>query len=311
MKKTNSILTKILAAVLVIYIFSVIFANKERSKPRALESALLNPKYESEIKKIVISKINIQGNEEEAISILRHGDFFLASSNTLCTVADSKIIHALLERVLKVRSLYKISDKDDYKKNGREYVNFSFLGANDTVCSNVQFFDENMLTGRITVTSDSATDMYETENDFNQFLSCDINYWSEGLIAPEIKKPVQLLFQEGKKPRFSIDEKSEKFLSVSETVLAIRHGRISAAVDFGAASSTLWLSDESGRIARIEFFESSDAAFDGEKSYFYRKTVTPSAFDSQENAFSFYSENALYEISLWTYEKIKNALSQP
>ena len=45
-------------------------------------------------------------------------------------------------------------------------------------------------------------------------------------------------------------------------------------------------------------------------SYYYKKSVSPSQIDSQETAFAFYSENAVYEISSWTYERIKSVFTQ-
>ncbi|MBR4322686.1 DUF4340 domain-containing protein, partial [Treponema sp.] len=216
----------------------------------------------------------------------------------------------------------------------------AFSKNNDKLYTKIHFGLSNSLKNRIYFRSEGKKTVYESQNDFEQYLNTDINYWSEGEIIPEITNPVQIslvirespaLSQESgsqKSGKITLDEKSENFAQKSRTLISLRHGAITGEKQSSLKRlSTLQIHDGSGRIARIEFFEKMDAFIDSAvnplsttegknqspesaSSYYYKKSVSPSQIDSQETAFAFYSENAVYEISSWTYERIKSVFTQ-
>ena len=323
MTKLNNFLLKILLASILIFGLSLIFSRNEKSAPKALESALLNPKYKGEVNMITIQaqeksvSTNKKGNSQ--ITLKKQGDFWLFSKFTeesneeICAIADSKIIDSLIEKAASLRSLYKITDKErDYLSLGvseNAESTLAFSKNNDKMYTKVHFGLSNSLKNRIYFRSEGKKTVYESQNDFEQYLNTDINYWSEGKIIPEIKNPVQISFKTnegsvGQPPKtITMDEKSSGFASKSKALLSLRHGKIWPETTINSENyiSNLSVQDGSGRIAKLDFFKIQNG---DDESYFYRKSLQPSPVDSQENIFAFYSEKAAYEISAWTYEKI-------
>lgn len=351
--KLNNFLLKILLASILIFGLSLIFSRNEKSAPKALESALLNPKYKGEVNMITIQaqeksdSTNKKGNSQ--ITLKKQGDFWLLSKEgkkgeAICTIADSKIIDSLIEKAASLRSLYKITDKErDYLSLGvseNAESTLAFSKNDDRLYTKIHFGLSNSLKNRIYFRSEGKKTVYESQNDFEQYLNTDINYWSEGEIIPEITNPVQIslvirespaLSQESgsqKSWKITLDEKSENFAQKSRTLISLRHGAITGEKQSSLKRlSTLQIHDGSGRIARIDFFEKIAVSIDSAEntlstttgknqfpesapSYYYKKSVSPSQIDSQETAFAFYSENAVYEISSWTYERIKSVFTQ-
>jgi len=321
--KLNNFLLKILLASILIFGLSLIFSRNEQSAPKALESALLNPKYKGEVNMITIQaqeesvSTNKKGNSQ--ITLKKQGDFWLFSKFTeesneeICAIADTKIVDSLLEKAASLRSLYKITDREkDYLSLGlseNAESTLSFSKNNDKLYTKIHFGVSNSLKNRIYFRSEASKITYECENDFQQYLTTETNYWSEGKFIPEIKNPVQISFKMnegsvGQPPKATtLDEKSSSFSTKSKALLSLRHGQIWSETTINSENyiSTLTVQDGSGRIAKLDFFKMQNG---DEESYFYRKSLQPSPVDSQQNIFAFYSEKAAYEISAWTYEKI-------
>ena len=320
MTKLNNLLFKILLISAAIFAVSLVFSKKERSEPKAIETAILNPSHKSEVNLI---EIQSDENGTGTITLKRQGDFWLLSKkgeneSEICTIADSKIIGSLLENAGKVRKIYKITENEsDYSSLGISKspgTTIVFSQNHDRVYTKVQFGYSNPLKNRIYFRSEASKTVYETENDFHQYLTAQTNYWSEGEVFPEIKNPVQITLKTNEssvvsaRKSFSLDEKSPDFLKNSHTLLSLRHGEIQseATVANSKKIAAITIHDGSGRGARLDFFEKTEIPSNGEseKSYFYTKSVTPGEADSQETRFALYSEKAAYEISSWTYERI-------
>ena len=318
MKKIDRLLLKLLAASAILFLFSLVFSNKGKSAQKSVESAILNQKYKNEV-----AEIEITGSEN--ITLAQHGDFWLltkkdeSTNSEFCTLADKKIINSLIENAIKIRKMYTISDRTaDYDSLGlgeKNATTLTFLKNDGTLFTKVYFGHADSLKNRIFIRSERSKTAYECENDFQQYLTTKTNYWSEGEILPEVKNPVQITLEthatrkadEGSEvsaqKTLVLDEKSDNFTSKAHALLSLRHGTIlSEEVELTAQ-------DGNGRIAQITFFEKTENAFgeEAEQSYFYTKSVTPSEIDSAETRFAFYSERAAYEISAWTFSRIKSA----
>lgn len=324
MKKLDKLLTKILIFSLILFLFSLFFQKNRRNAPKSIESALLNPKYKNEVAQIEIQILSQNG----VINLKKQGDFWLLVKNVgerkteITTFADKKLVTSLIEKACEIRKLYQISDKesdfDQLKTSENAGSTVSFTGNNSKVYTKLYFGAVNPLINRTFVRSEGSKITYETENDLSQFLNSDLNYWSEGEILSGIisrgANLVEISFEE-KSVKSTLDEKSPGFATKSASLLSLRHGNIKGEEEFLSAmhsqnpqpSAVLTVQDGSGRSTRIEFFEIEEQGqSESEKSYFYKKSIKPSPADSQENTFAFYSENAVYEISAWTYGKIKS-----
>lgn len=324
MKKLDKLLTKILIFSLILFLFSLFFQNNRRNAPKSIESALLNPKYKNEVAQIEIQIPSQNG----VINLKKQGDFWLLVKNAgegkteITTFADKKLVTSLIEKACEIRKLYQISDKESdfvqLKTSENAGSTVSFTGNDNKMYTKLYFGSTNSLTNRTFVRSQGSKITYETENDLSHFLNSDTNYWSEGEILSGIiskgSNPVEISFEE-KSTKSSLNEKSPDFAAKSTSLLSLRHGSIKDEEDYLSAmqsqnpqpTAVLTVQDGSGRSVRIEFFEIEEKGqSESEKSYFYKKNIRPSPADSQENSFAFYSENALYEISAWTYGKIKS-----
>ena len=315
MKNLDKILIKFLILSLILFVFSLFFSKNGKNTPKAIDSALLNPKHSSEVSQI---EINVPNQEDGSIILKKQGDFWLlekdlASGEKIISQADSAIIESFIKKISEIRKLYKVSDKSsDYESfsvSENSGIAVSFIGNNSKMYTKVHFGHSDSLKNRIYFRSDSSKITYECENDFQQYLTAETNYWSEGKIIPEIKNPVQItvkmnessIAQSSKMKR--LDEKSASFSIKSKALLSLRHGQIWPETTINSENyiSTLSVQDGNGRLAKLDFFKIQNG---DDESYFYRKSLQPSPVDSQENIFAFYSEKAAYEISAWTYEKI-------
>ena len=315
MKNLDKILIKFLILSLILFVFSLFFSKNGKNTPKAIESAILNPKHSSEISQI---EINVPYQEVGSIIFKKQGDFWLLekdlpSGEKIISQADSAIIESFIKNSSKIRKLYKVSDKSsDYESfsvSENSGIAVSFIGNNSKMYTKVHFGHSDSLKNRIYFRSEASKITYECENDFQQYLTAETNYWSEGKIIPEIKNPVQISFKtnEGSvgqpSKTITMDEKSASFSTKSKALLSLRHGQIWSETTINSENyiSTLTVQDGSGRLAKLDFFKIQKG---DDESYFYRKSIQPSPVDSQENTFAFYSEKAAYEISAWTYEKI-------
>ena len=329
MKKIDRLLLKLLAASAILFLFSLVFSNKGKSAQKSVESAILNQKYKNEVAEIEITEKGEAGSE--SITLAQHGDFWLLTkkdeqtNSELCTLADTKIINPLIENAIKIRKMYTISDRTaDYDSLGlgeKNATTLTFLKNDGTLFTKVYFGHADSLKNRIFIRSERSKTAYECENDFQQYLTTKTNYWSEGEILPEVKNPVQITLEthatlkadesSGILGKPTLNEKSDNFTSKAHALLSLRHGTIlSEEVTTNAIKiAELTAQDGNGRIAQITFFEKTENAFgeEAEQSYFYTKSVTPSEIDSAETRFAFYSERAAYEISAWTFSRIKSA----
>ncbi|MDY6397884.1 MAG: hypothetical protein SPL22_09130 [Treponema sp.] len=315
MKNLDKILIKFLILSLILFVFSLFFSKNGKNTPKAIDSAILNPRHSSEISQI---EINVPYQEDGSIIFKKQGDFWLLekdlpSGEKIISQADSAIIESFIKNSSKIRKLYKVSDKSsDYESfsvSENSGIAVSFTGNNSKMYTKVHFGHSDSLKNRIYFRSEASKITYECENDFQQYLTTETNYWSEGKIIPEIKNPVQItvkmnessIAQSSKMKR--LDEKSSGFAYKSNTLLSLRHGQIRPEIAINSANyiSTLSVQDGSGRMAKLDFFKKQKGE---DESYFYRKSIQPSPVDSQENTFAFYSEKSAYEISAWTYEKI-------
>ena len=327
MKKIDVILLKILVFSLILFVFSVIFSTEKRNSPKSLESSILNKKYATDIKKIEIEQMG-DTEQAEIVTLTSYGKLWTVSdaNQAIISRANEKSIHSFIETAVKIRKFYAISSKNtDFSGESNTdnfFMRVSFFVSDADAVSEIYFGHETALTDRIYLSSSVSPHIYETQNDFHQFLTTDVNYWSERAILPEIEQPVKLVFEDftgSYSAKTVLDEKSEQFLSKIDALRSVRHGILFDG-DFlernenraGAKRiSRLTAFDGNGRIVQIDFFEHTTQSESGEeeKSCFYKKSVLPSQLDTQEIAFAFYSQNAVYELSLWTYGRICSIIS--
>lgn len=272
----------IFAASISFIVFCISFAATERMRPKPVESALLNPSARDKISLAII--------QDSALHIVLKSvnGKWLCESNGVTVSADTKLVSSFLEKLSKIRKMYKISDRKDTMSElglkDEDAKSVVLLDSEGKTAVKLCFGQENALTSRIAVASSGGKVSYETENDISSYLSADINFWA----APEIF--------------FAIRNPSNLNLSDADlhTLLSLRHGKILARANLpldAEKAGSVTLMGQYNASQRVDFYRN---AANGINEYYYIQEFFPDALDF----------NALYEISEWTYSRIMGLLSQ-
>lgn len=286
--KTEKIDKRLLVLALVsgiFFAFSLIFSEKTSKSPRAEKSALLNPKYAEEISTIGIVEKNSR------LELFESANFWYASKDGKIALADKKLCENFIEKMSGVRKLYEVS------KNAKDFKNLGVSGDESSRTVEFSVKGENLpflffgiddaLTSRIAVRSDISEVAYECMNDFSQFLTSSLEYWCAGEIFGEIESPQVAKFVFGEKT-VSLNSSDKDFGHLSHFLLTLRHGSLFENPPESAEKvAEIELHGGNGRISIASIFSSG-----GE--YFVRKTSFPAIL-----------ENSAFEISEWTFNKIK------
>ena len=296
-KKKNKFNTYlILGCVLLVILYSFSFFKKPTVDSRkSLKTALVNPKYKTEIDKIVIK------NDENSITLEKNNSFWEISSSEnpfIKLPADSQKINSFLEKLTSIIDVYKIADK----KNNEENYNL------DKNAYDFNFYVENELSGRILfgkqdfsqtkryVTSESNKKIFEMEDTMQNYLSVKINSWSEPFI---ISQQVLNSIKKDDLQRIIVNN-SEKYTKNSKNwdeyvskLLDLRQGGIiSQEINFDLLEYQLKL--ELGNKNEITIFvykTQNEQEFALKNVYFNSSTNTKSEYYSL--------------ISGWTFSKLK------
>ncbi len=316
MNKTERLLIKFLIPSAIIFTLSLIFPTGKKNAQKTVKSAILNPKYKDDLSEIKITVSN------DSILIKKYEDLWLMTKKNgdeeTSTLADSAIINSLVEKAIKIQNMYKISDKksnfDALKVTESNSTSISFIGKDNKLYTKVHFGYKNSLLNRIALRAENSNSVFEAENLFDQYLNCDINYWADGLILNEASNPLYITFSD-EKTDLKTSETNASFSETKKTLTSLRHGRILHKGDLKNMSfeSKLIMQNGDGRIVKIYFYKENASKIRGTKtendegSYFYTRSFIPSPLDSKERAEALKKDDALYEISSWTYERIKSA----
>lgn len=296
-KKKNKFNTYlILGCVLLVILYSFSFFKKPTVDSRkSLKTALVNPKYKTEIDKIVIK------NDENSITLEKNNSFWEISSSEnpfIKLPADSQKINSFLEKLTSIIDVYKIADK----KNNEENYNL------DKNAYDFNFYVKNELSGRILfgkqdfsqtkryVTSESNKKIFEMEDTMQNYLSVKINSWSERFI---ISQQVLNSIKKDDIQRIIVNN-SEKYTKNSKNwdeyvskLLDLRQGGIiSQEINFDLLEYQLKL--ELGNKNEITIFvykTQNEQEFALKNVYFNSSTNTKSEYYSL--------------ISGWTFSKLK------
>ena len=280
MKKINRFLfcTTVFSAVL--FLFS--FTAGKKTQVKSVKSALLNPSYNSKISALIIQ------NPEEVLTLRKQKNFWSAEKSGILTFADTKTVENFTTYLTKIRNLYKISDGKDAKtelnltEDSATIV--TVIDENGRIVSKLYFGADDALTSRITLAAEKGKNCFETEDDFSPYLKTDLDFWA----VPEIF--------------FAIKNPSNLNLSPADlhTLQSLRHGKIlpssSSVLKNLEIENSVTLYGQYDSFQRIDFYEYEDAK-EG-KLYFYTQKIEPQEI----------KDTAVFEVSSWTYDKIKELL---
>lgn len=292
----NKILLIITALLAVLYIlsFTQVFSSKDRREK--LKTSLVNPKYKETISSFELS------DAAGSLEIVKKGSFWTADSIPV----SSERIENLISDLTTIRNLYKISDKITKNStfeltNGTEFHlrYFTDTGFHELVFGNQDF----SLSSRYMMT-EKSTQVYETDDSFDKYLTTSIQSWSEPyIISRQVlghinQKDIQTVniteAENGRVIKYSKLSDAEKI----KNLLELRHGG-SAGINSEKvllADSLMTLILELGNKKSI-ILEIYDENSPNETSYLVKSEYKNEAGKTEYTG--------LCKISGWTYNKIK------
>ncbi|MBQ0050958.1 MAG: hypothetical protein KBT11_02715 [Treponema sp.] len=285
-KDLNRLLFKILIASIFLFIVSIIFSNQRQSVQKSKTTALLNPKYKAEINSIQIK------NRDSEIEIQKKGNLWILTKNETTVLADEKILTSLLENLSKVRTIYEIHNQKSPEYSDKTQI---IVKNNNNMSTKLDFYSENSLLNRIEF--EFSNQFYETRNDFSQFLTTDINYWSKAELLSEIQNPVSFTLKAQNK-QIKKNESSPDFFKIKQDLSSLRHGSIKLEASTKKPDFSITSENGNGRLLTLFFTKLT------EDEYLCTTSIIPSPADPTETAFALHSINKSAEISNWTVNRI-------
>lgn len=262
------------------FLFCFSFFAGKKNSVNSIKSALVNPSYNENIEKIIIQ------SPQKILVLKSEGKWWSCESRGIKIFADKKIVSNFTKNLTKIRNMYEISDST----NGRLELGLiegsaqivTVVGPNGKILSKLYFGASDSLSSRITVAAEKGKICYETEDDFSVCLKNDANFWS----IPEIF--------------FAIKNPSNLRLSSADlhTLLSLRHGKIYGENAFpknAVFEKSVTLFGQYDSLQRVDFYKrKTQEGFE----YFYSQTVEPQVV----------KDNAVFEVSSWTYERLQEIL---
>ena len=298
----------------ILYFLSFTKSCSSSDKREKVRTALVNQKYKDKINEITLQDAGA------SIELKNTGDFWTVAKITesqkgplqlrIDLPASQERINNLLEELIKVRNLYKISDKISKNSslgltNGTEFhIRYTFTGdtSEDTRESfhELIFGNQDFSLSSRYMMSDKSTQVYEIDASMDNYLTTSIQSWAEPYI---ISREVLNLEIQSITASYT-DEKGHKLINKIDgkssgvnKLLDLRHGGLPASdqiLDMKDIENSFRLEIENGDKT---FIKLNIKPFDSGENYLV-KTVY---YDSE--GWALY--NSYCTISRWTYNKIK------
>lgn len=171
---------------LILYLLSFVKSSLTKDKREYIKSSMINAKYKESIYQIDL--YNIKGN----ISLKKINDgknawWEVSQKDLFFSPADSAKVEKMINKLIKVRNMYKLSDKI--------YENSAF-GLSDSNAFHLKYYfsdgfhdltfgnQDFSLTGRYIMT-DKNTRVYEINNDMDFYLSSNLQSWTEPFLISQ------------------------------------------------------------------------------------------------------------------------------
>ena len=310
--KNSKILIGLAAILTVLYILSFTKSCTSTDKREKVKTALVNQKYKDSIESIILQ-------DATGTLVLKNiGSFWTVARDTESIYgpiqlrgdipASPEKINNFIEELIKVRNLYKISDKINSNSslgltNGTEFhirYNYTNESSDSESFHELIFGNQDFsLSSRYLMTG-SNTQVYEIDTSLDTYLTTSVQSWAEPyiisreIVSTDIQTITASSTDEAHKGINKITGKSEQ----ADKLLELRHGGIPTSdqiLDSSKSETLLGLDIENGDKSSIKIIINPLA--NQESTYL----VETNYFDSEgELIYNSYST-----ISRWTYNKIK------
>ncbi len=313
--RENKILIVITILLAILYTLSFV-KNAASDKRDKVKTALVNPKYKESI-----DSIRLQ-DSSSCIELKKENGFWIVhltpQENSLSEKSYLQIslplsqekINNLLEELIRIRNMYKISDKINKNNslgltNGTEFhitYKYQDLNTGTEAFRELIFGNQDFsLSSRYMMTGEN-TQVYEIDNSMDLYLTTSIQSWAEPYIISRTTantdiQSLSIIFTDEKKKKSikkirEIDDNVKKLLD-------LRHGGLPSSdevikIDNTEADTEIEIEngDKSKIILKITQSDEQEGTFIVKTLYFRP--------DEQSAFYTSYSK-----ISSWTYNKIK------
>lgn len=309
--KKNKILFCVVFVLAALYAFSFTKTVTSKDSRKTIKTSLVNPKYKNSINSIELS------DSSGSIKLVNNGKFWTVSKDDEeelyknCLPVSKERIENLIDNLIKVRNMYKISDRISNSSSfgltsGTE---FHLLYNIDSGFHELIFGNQDFALSSRYLMTEKNTQVYETDCSLDNFLTTSIQNWAEPYIISRLvfegisAKDVQLLIASGTK-KDDFNSKSSKFykkITNAQTfnvLFELRHGGI-AVLSQEQKESVLSLVFELGNKNSI-LLDIFDANTPEETVY-----IVKSQYKNQSGITEF---SSTVKISGWTYNKIKETI---
>ena len=299
--KNSKILIVITAILVLLYVLSFTRSCSSTDRREIVKTALVNQKYKESITSIILQ------DAAGAIELSNNSGFWIIqnliqeadnSTTQISLPASSERINNFLEELIKVRNLYKISDKINKNSslgltNGTEFhIRYNFANGEyrELIFGNQDF----SLSSRYIMTGEN-TQVYEIDSSLDTYLTTSIQNWSEPYIISRTASSTDIQQVTAFIKKSDGKVKSGKISDISK-LSELRHGGLPSAEEIleseKTSCATLVIENGDKSSINIEIFESENQ----ESTYI----VKASYLRADKNYYISYSK-----ISSWTYNKIK------
>ena len=310
--KFSKLLIGLTAFLTILYFLSFTKSCSSQDKREKVKTALVNQKHRDTISEIILQ------DSTSTIKLTKAGDFWTVAKENESSQdhlqlrvdlpAAPERINNLLEELIKVRNLYKISDKINQNSslgltNGTEFhIRYTYTssdksteGFNELIFGNQDFSlsSRYMMTGK-------NTQVYEIDDSMDVYLTTSIQSWTEPFIISRqvLNNDIQTItVSYTDEKNHTAAKKLAGNSTESDKLLELRHGGLPASdqiIDLKDAEVTLRLEIENGDKTSIKLNIRPFASGDN-------YLVETQYYDSE--GWQFY--NSYSTISSWTYNRIK------
>ncbi len=320
---SNKILLLITIILTLLYVLSFTKSCSLADKREKVKTALVNQKYRETINSIILqdSTASIELSNKEGFWTLQNlsasaSDFYSGDFNysvKLSIPADSQRVKSFLDELIKVRNLYKISDKINKNSslgltNGTEFhIKYSYKSpdSDQEAFRELIFGNQDFSLSSRYMMSGENTQVYEIDSSLDIFLTSSLQSWAEPYIIS--RNAASLTYTDLQSLSVSFfDEKGHKSLKKiqmtedsARKLLDLRHGGCPSQEEVSDTESEenqmeieIEIGDKSHISLAIKALKSQESTYLVQTSYF--KPDSKSAFYSSSS-----------KISGWTYNKIK------
>ncbi len=280
-----------LAVILIVLFPLSFFIEKKANGIKTYETAFLNPKNTESILKISIF------DKESKIELSLQNDIwsgtFLENDSSEKTVflAEQQTVKNFIKNLSSVRKLYVSSENQKILNNSNWIFKVSYE-LKDGKITEILFGKNDISKTKRFLKLPEKKEIYKTEANFESFLTTNPDFWIYPDFVPlvngkklEVQNIQKLSFVHNRK-RTTLIPSTEDFSKKAETLLSLRHGKLSSSAFSKIQSDTLEIEADENKTIYIKIQPKDESKEDFLVQY-----------EFNENYY-------VTEISAWTYNRI-------